>query len=160
MSQKSNVEIKSIYYFFLSLNVALYTNWGKDMKKFYIIVGIPLCMWTLVLAFENKSINYMFLSLLLAIPKAPFIFNDLVSELFDVFEKDMKESLGDAIESDRLASESDLLNKHYEETTLVVKHDCTVTDITQPLSSMVLTVEPENSNLLIVRNVSEVNKRL
>lgn len=91
------------------------------MKKFYIVVGIPLCMWTIALAIENKSLNYIFLNFLLAVPLVPMLFADLVADLFDLFKDDMKVSVEDTIETDRLAQQSELLNKHYEETTLMVK---------------------------------------
>jgi len=91
------------------------------MKQIYIILGIPFCLWTIVLALENESISYVLLNVLLAIPKMPTIFGDLIGPFLDVFKDDMEQSLQDAIEADRLASESELLNRKTYETTILVQ---------------------------------------
>ncbi|MGF1727647.1 hypothetical protein [Photobacterium nomapromontoriensis] len=93
------------------------------MKKMYIILGIPFCLWTIVLALENESVNYILLNVLLAIPIMPTIFTDLLGSFTDVFKGEEKQSLQDAIEADRLASESEMLNRKIYETTIVVQPD-------------------------------------
>ncbi|UXI04234.1 hypothetical protein [Photobacterium sp. TY1-4] len=90
------------------------------MKKIYIVIGIPFCLWTVMLALENESIQYMLLNVILAIPKAPQIFTDLLNPIMDISEQDREQSLQDAIEADRLASESELLNRTVIETTIVI----------------------------------------
>ncbi|NOH53371.1 hypothetical protein F0266_10540 [Vibrio coralliilyticus] len=91
------------------------------MKQAYIIIGIPFCLWTIALAIENEAISYILLNVLLAIPKVPTIFSDLSGAIFDFFQDDLERSLKDAIEADRLASESELLNRKVYETTITVQ---------------------------------------
>ncbi len=93
------------------------------MKQFLIIIGIPFCMWTVILALEHETFKYMFLNVLLAIPKAPMIFNDILGAILGVTNKDEAQSIKDAVELDRLASESELLNRKVYETTVLIESE-------------------------------------
>lgn len=89
-------------------------------KQWFFILGIPFCMWTIALAMQNESLYYLLLNTLLAIPAAPMIFSDLLNGIMEPFDKDMETSLEDAIDADRQAAKSELLNRKIYETSQVI----------------------------------------
>ena len=91
-------------------------------KQWFFILGIPFCMWTVALAMQNESLHYLLLNTLLAIPAAPMIFSDLLNGIMKPFDKDMTRSLEDAIDADRQAAKSELLNRKIYETSQVISH--------------------------------------
>ncbi|MGF1688031.1 hypothetical protein L4C36_15270 [Photobacterium japonica] len=70
-------------------------------KQWFFILGIPFCMWTIALAWQNESLHYLLLNTLLAIPAAPMIFSDILNSILNPFSGDMKESIDDAVDADR-----------------------------------------------------------